>query len=69
MAKHFYRAQGRYGYIGIELFKRNKGYGDCIKTVITGIKPQKLGRQFADLLNEAYELGRKDQGDSPSDES
>ncbi len=62
MEKHFYKAQGRYDYTGIELYRENpeNSYGDCVKTVITGIKPNKLGEQVAALLNEAYELGRKD---------
>ena len=51
-----YKAQSRYGYIGIDLYR-----GDaCLRTVITGIKPQKLGREFADQLQSAYEAGFKE---------
>ena len=60
MNKHFYRSQGRYGYTGIELYEDDSRYGKCIRTVISGIKPNKLGVQFGALLNEAYELGKKD---------
>ena len=51
-----FEAQGRYGYIGIDEYIGDK----CLRTVLTGIKPQHLGRRIADLLNMAYEHGKKD---------
>lgn len=54
--KREYRAQARYGYVGIDLFMGDS----CRRTVLTGIKPQKLGYQIADALQRAYEQGRSD---------
>jgi hypothetical protein len=60
-----YRAQGRYGYIGIDEYHRDQepvseSMGTCARTVLTGIRPQKLGRAIAEALQAAYDAGRAD---------
>jgi hypothetical protein len=59
--KREYVASGRYGYTGIELYETDEnGERHCQRTVITGIKPNKLGREIARLLNLAYAYGIED---------
>jgi hypothetical protein len=62
-----YRAEGRYGYIGIDEYHHDQEPvtlddrgGSLSRTVMTGIKPQKLGREFAAALQVAYAAGRED---------
>ena len=66
-----YRAEGRYGYIGIDEYHHDQepaslGVNDgpwnasMARTVLTGIKPQKLGREIASALQAAYAAGRAD---------
>lgn len=52
-----YVAERRYDYVGIDLYDGEK----CLRTIKTGIKPLKLGREFAELLQEAYRQGREDE--------
>jgi hypothetical protein len=55
--KRQYKAQGIYhGCMDVAEFRD----GQCTRTVLTGIKPQKLGQQIANLLNAAYQQGRDD---------
>jgi hypothetical protein len=52
-----YLASARYDYVGIEEYLD----GQCLRTVRSGIKPKKLGKEIADLMMQAYHQGRKDQ--------
>ena len=64
LRKRVYVAHGRNGYIGIDEHVIGQSDGcvqnACLRTVISGIKPKKLGIQIADLLNIAYKQGQDD---------